>query len=372
MLIRLILLIATAVIVLGGANWFVYFSLYRLLSIQSIMIRLILGGALFVVTFGFLAMSAISRSIETTVVKYLYLISAILIGVWVFVLFSLIITWIIIGIANLAGISISHQVVVWVMLAIALIYSTYNIYNAYDIKIKNIDVTIKNLPEQWKGKTIVQLSDIHLGNINGPGFMQKIADMTNAQKPDVIAITGDLFDGADGNLSPLIAPINSLKASMGIYFISGNHELYLGLDKALEVINKTDIQFIDDDVVNNDGLQFVGVAYGQDFVTQNVKKILEANKNYDKNIPTVLLYHIPLPAAIAEAKQMGIGLQLSGHTHVGQLLPFKFITDIIYKGYDYGLFKEGDFTLYTSSGVGTWGPPMRSGNHPEIVVVHLK
>ncbi len=258
------------------------------------------------------------------------------------------------------------------MLFLALVYSAYNIYNAYNIKIKNISIPMKNLPDFWKGKKIIQLSDVHLGNINGADFMQKVADLTNAQKPDAIVITGDLFDGMDGNLTPLIAPLNSLKAPEGIYYVTGNHEIYLGLDKVLQIISQTDIQFIDDRVVHKDGLQFAGISYGQDLQPQDIKSILEADKNYDKNMPTVLLYHIPLPSKIEEAQQMGVDLQLSGHTHVGQLLPFKLITEIVYKGYDYGLHKIGDFYEYTSSGVGTWGPPMRSGNNPEIVSITLE
>ena len=371
MILRVILIILTAVIVLGGANWFIYFSLVRFFSIQTLANKLIVAVGLFVVTFGFLAISAISRVLENTTIKYLYTASSVLIGFWVFLLFSLIFAWIIIGIVNLAGISPGYKLIGIIMISLAVIYSVYNIYNAYDIKIKNIDVTIKNLPSQWKGKTIVQISDIHLGNINGAGFMERVARMTNSQNPDVIAITGDLFDGMDGDLNPLVQPLNDLKAKSAIYYISGNHELYLGLDKALEVISKTNINFIDDGVVNNNGLQFVGIPYGQDFAGQDIKKILDANKNYNPEIPSVLLYHIPLPKQIEQAKQLGMALQLSGHTHVGQLLPFKFITDLVYKGYDYGLFKEGDFNLYVSSGVGTWGPPMRSGNNPEIAVIHL-
>lgn len=371
MILRVVLMIATAVVILGGANWLVFFSLIRFFSLQSVLSKLVVAVFLLSITFGFLAISAISRFNQNLIIKYLYVVLAVLVGTWVFVFFAMIIAWIFVGLFNLAGIAVSHKLIAIIMLAVAVIYSAYNIYNAYDIRIKNIDVTIKNLPAQWKGKTIVQLSDVHLGNINGAGFMDRIAKMANAQHPDVIAITGDLFDGMDGDLSPLIQPLNELKAGKGIYYISGNHELYLGLDKALEVISKTDIDFIDGQVINNDGLQFAGIPYGQDFAAQDITQILKSNKNYNPSIPTVMLYHIPLPSQIEKAKQLGIALQLSGHTHVGQMLPFKLITDLVYKGYDYGLFKEGDYTLYTSSGVGTWGPPMRSGNHPEIVVVHL-
>ena len=354
-----------------GAGWLTYYSFARWLSLQG-MGKLVLALILLGIIFGFFAVSALSRLGGGIVIRYLYIIFAVLVGFYAFLFFAVVLGWAIIGVAKLVGVALAPKLIAWAMITLAVLYSGYNVWNAFDIRIKNIDVQIKNLPQQWKGKTIVQLSDVHLGNIHSADFMEKVVRMANAQKPDIIAITGDLFDGMDGDLTPLIKPINSLEAKNGIYFITGNHENYLGLDKALEIIGKTKIQYIDDKIIHDNGLQIIGLAYGQDFSTRDIKKIITFNPDYDPKIPSVLLYHVPLPSAVQMARELGIGLMLSGHTHVGQLLPFKPITDIVYKGYDYGLHQESDFTEYTSSGIGTWGPPMRSGNHPEIVVIHLK
>ncbi len=368
---RIILLILSALIILGGSGWVVYYSLSRWFLFQSAE-RIALVIVIMGVILGFIGISVIARGLESVFVKYIYIAFAVLVGIYVFVFFSAILGWIVIGLLKLAGISLSYKILGIAIVTLAILYAGYNVWNAENIQIKNINVQIKNLPPQWKGKTIVQLSDIHLGNILGPNFLKKVIQMSDAQNPDIVAITGDLFDGMDGNLSAFIEPLNDIKAKKGIYFITGNHELYVGLDKVLKVLDQTKIQYIDNEIVHNDGLQIIGIAYGEDFQTQDIKKIITSHNDYVPEMPSILLYHIPLPSQIKAAKELGIGLQLSGHTHLGQLFPFKFITDIVYRGYDYGIRKEGDFTEYTSSGVGTWGPPMRSGNKPEIVVIHLE
>lgn len=198
--------------------------------------------------------------------------------------------------------------------------------------------------------------------------------MTNQLKPDAIMITGDLFDGMDGDLSEFPPILNKLEVPKGIYFISGNHESYLGMKLAYEVISKTKITNLDDQFRQIDGLQIIGKAYAaeQEYSSPDFKKFMASFKNYQSNMPTLLLYHVPYPSAVYQARDAGVNLMLSGHTHKGQMFPFNFITNMVYKGFDRGLHTDGDFNLYTSVGVGTWGPPMRSGNHPEIVNITLK
>ena len=163
--------------------------------------------------------------------------------------------------------------------------------------------------------------------------MDKMAEKINAQQPEMILIDGDLFDGIDGDsLDELVEPLNKLTAPQGVYFVTGNHETYLGLSRAEHVLNQTKIKILDDEIV--------------------------------------LMYH--QPTNIADAKKLGIDLQLAGHTHNGQIWPIKFFVQMIFKGYEYGLHVEENYSEYTSAGLGTWGPPLRTGNRPEIVVIELK
>ncbi|MFH0856693.1 MAG: hypothetical protein V1860_02235 [bacterium] len=153
-----------------------------------------------------------------------------------------------------------------------------------------------------------------------------------------------------------------------IFYVIGNHETYLGVEKAFQVLKETNVTALDDKMVEINGLQILGISYAQD-AAKDFKKIA-ARENYNPDKPCILLYHSP--THLKEARELGFDLQLSGHTHLGQLFPFSFITKLIYGAYDYGLHEIGDFSIYTTNGAGTWGPPMRTGNRPEIAVFKLE
>ena len=253
---------------------------------------------------------------------------------------------------------------------LALVYSAYGVWNAYHPRIVRFSVRLKNLAPAWQGKNLVHLSDIHLGRILGARFLSRIVAKVNDQNPAMVFITGDLFDGSLGKLDELVAPLNRLNAPQGIYFVTGNHETYLGVQHAYAALRSTPVRVLDDERVVSDGLQVIGVSYPDRGHSLNFGKRMAGIAGFDAAQPSILLYHSP--TQIAEAKAAGINLQLSGHVHQGQLFPLQFITRLIYGKYHHGLHKEGDFTLYTSSGTGLWGPTMRTGNYPEIAVIRLE
>jgi len=244
------------------------------------------------------------------------------------------------------------------------------VWNAYHPRVEDVVVKIRNLPPDWRGKKVVQLSDVHLGHVLGAGFLQGIVEETNAQNPSIVFITGDLFDGADGRLDDLVAPLNGLRAPGGVFFVTGNHETYLGVDRAYAALKKTKARILNDEMVVIDGLQIIGISYPQRGFSKDIAEVTRKLPNFNPRLPSVLLYHSP--TQIEQAKAAGINLQLSGHTHKGQIFPIQFISRLVYGKYYNGLYVEGDYTIYTSSGAGTWGPTMRTGNHPEIAVIHLE
>lgn len=254
----------------------------------------------------------------------------------------------------------------------------YGVWNAFHPQIKNVEVKIKDLPLAWQDKTIVQLSDVHLGHVHGVKFLQDIADKTNAQNPDLVLITGDLFDGMDGDLSIFVDALKSIKAKEGVFFVIGNHETFLGIDRAYLILMEADIKVLDNEFIDLNGLQLVGLSYqgshGAPSVSGKMRDISEIfsslrERGFDLTRPSILMHHAP--TNIAQAKDNGIDLQLSGHTHVGQTIPFGIFTRMIYGKYHYGLTVEENFSIYTSGGAGTWGPPMRVGNTPEIVSIKI-
>jgi predicted MPP superfamily phosphohydrolase len=332
--------------------------------------RFALGIILFVFSMSFFASSAMAHWINNAFSRALYYASGIWMGTFLNIILAMIATGIVLWIMRGVSFSYDQSLIAGMFLILACIVSVYGVWNALHPRIKNISVTIPNLPEQWRGQKLVQISDVHLGHIYRAPFLQKVVDAINQENPKLVVITGDLFDGMDGGLPELVKPLDNLRARNGVLFIDGNHETYLGTQKTFDVLEQTKVHILKDEVMDIDGLAFVGIMYPERGERKNVVDAILALQSEFKDKPSVLLYHAP--AMIDEVAKMGINLQLSGHTHQGQQFPFQFITHLVHKGHDYGLYTIGDYNLYTSSGLGTWGPTMRIGTQSEIVVIILQ
>ncbi|MEI6479423.1 MAG: metallophosphoesterase [bacterium] len=367
---RIILFLIPALLIFFGAHYALYFSVVRFFSITNSTYKFIFAGVLAFLAVSFFTSSILARFSENTFTRILYFLSASWLGLLVNLLLACGFVAIVLLIARIVGFSINGVLLASVFFIIAFFFSLYGVWNAMNPQVKEVSVAIPNLPEEWKGKKVVQLSDVHLGIVHREDFMRDIVTKIEAVNPNMVVITGDLFDGMDGDVTPLVRPLLDLKPSNGMYFITGNHETYLGVDDALLALSKTNVKVLKNEVVDVNGLKLIGINYPTLDENENVSTILDSLKEKYFGMPNVLLYHAP--TSIAEIKARGVNLQLSGHTHKGQLFPFGYITKLIYKGYDYGLFTEGNYSLYTTNGVGTWGPPMRTGNTPEIVVITLK
>ncbi len=391
MIIRLIIFITTFLAVIAGAHYALYVSTVRFLYLTSSVIRTYFIIALAVLGISFFVSAFLIRLHVNFITNIYYAISGFWLGLLVNLLLACAVLWIAFGVLKLAGAEPKMLISAITLFSLAVLVSFYGTWNAFHPQPKNIDITIKNLPPQWKGKKIVQLSDMHLGPVHRVGFLKKVVEITNAEKPDLILITGDLFDGMDGKLEPFINPLNQFKAKNGVYFVTGNHEGYLGLNSALDILSKTDIKLLDDEVVDINGLQLVGVSYPL-FDQPNHPEDVFALKSYDPKKPTVLMYHTPTNVAhkntslsqqqwsaywgpdtdFTFAEKNGVNLQLSGHVHKGQIFPFSLVARLIYGKYYYGLNADGKFQIYTAAGVGTWGPPMRTFCRAEVPVITLK
>ena len=186
---------------------------------------------------------------------------------------------------------------------------------------------------------------------------------------DVVFISGDLFDGTQVDARRLVAPWKQLRPKFGSYFVTGNHEEFSDPRRYLEAIEGSGIRVLRNEKVNLDGLQVVGVPYHDTGDPKRLESVLE-EAGLDRGRASVLLAHVPHRLPIAE--KQGISLQLSGHTHGGQMWPFTWFTWRIFGDYTYGLKKFGQLFVYTSSGAGTWGPPMRVCTQPEIVLISFE
>ncbi|MCX6584186.1 MAG: metallophosphoesterase [Candidatus Aminicenantes bacterium] len=236
--------------------------------------------------------------------------------------------------------------------------------------VREITVPIKTLPASLAGFSIVHLSDIHLESYKSKKTIGYIVDKVNGLKPDLVVITGDLIDSNICEDAAFCEHLERLNATNGVLAVTGNHEFYAGLDIFNELASRSNIKILRNENVTVAGLlQVAGVdddearrfgGKGPDLET--------ALKGCDLTKPVILLYHRPDNFAAAAAK--GVDLQLSGHTHGGQIPPMDLLVWLYYK-YPAGLFKKGDSFIYTSYGTGYWGPPMRFLSRNEIVKITL-
>ncbi len=364
------LFILVAISILFFSHYFIYFSLAHFFGIAAPGRRGALAAILFLLPASFIASSILAHRSGNFFARALYFCSGLWLGVGLTLILSFALAWVAWGATKLLTRSPGPAIFGWAAVALACLYSAYGLWNAYHPHVRSLTVRIKNLPPAWRGRKIVQLSDAHLGTILRSGFASRLVAMINAENPDLVAITGDLFDGADGKLEEVVAPLKALRAPMGIYFVTGNHETYLGVERAYAALRTTPVRILADEAVVIDCLQVIGVSYPERGDSKDFAQVVAKLRGLDPALPSILLYHSP--THIAEAKAAGVSLQLSGHAHHGQIFPIQFISRLVYGRYYQGLHVEGDYTLYVSSGAGTWGPTLRTGNHPEIAVIRFE
>jgi predicted MPP superfamily phosphohydrolase len=368
------LIFAVFIVFLGsallfGTHYFLYFSFIHFFGIAHGHLRYLLIAILLFFSTSFVISSFIAHIKDGLITRTYYFLSGLWLGFLTNFILASSLTWLFLLIFNLLKFNVDKAILGLSFFILAFLYSLYGLWNALHPRIKNIAVSIPDLPDFWKGKKIVQLSDIHLGHNNRIGFMKRIADKVNLIAPEMVVITGDLFDGMDGDLNYPLEPIKSISAPLGIFFITGNHETYLGVDKVYAALQNVPVIIMKDEVLDLNGLKLIGINYPEKIQGKSIAKELEARKNEFLDCPNILLYHSPVE--IEKIAKAGVNLELCGHTHAGQFFPLNYITKLLYRGYDYGLHKIGDYTLYTTNGTGTWGPLMRTDHAPEIVAITL-
>lgn len=252
-----------------------------------------------------------------------------------------------------------------------IIYGHINFLNP---RILTLEITLPKKDSKLNTLNIAAASDIHLGTIVGKKQLDKFVQMTNSLNPDIILLPGDIFDE---DIGPIIKnnlgdDLQKLNAKYGVYAVTGNHEYIGGVEPAVDYLEKHGINVIRDEAVLIDSsFYLVGRedrSVGQ-FANQKRKELSEIAKTIDKNLPAILLDHQPFQLNLA--RENGIDLQLSGHTHHGQLWPLNYITSMIYE-ISWGYKKIEDTHYYVSSGFAGWGPPVRTGSRTELVNILLR
>ncbi|MFD4770222.1 metallophosphoesterase [Streptomyces niveus] len=245
-------------------------------------------------------------------------------------------------------------------------YGTANVLSGPSVK--RVTVPLAKLPRAAHGYRIAVVSDIHLGPLLGKAHAQRIVDTINSTNPDLIAVVGDMVDGTVADLGPAAEPLAGLKARHGSYFVTGNHEYFGDAGEWVDHVRELGLHPLENARVEIDGFDLVGVndiageeeGEGPDFA--------KALGGRDTARASVLMAHQPV--VIHDAVKHGIDLQLSGHTHGGQMWPVNYIAQASNPTLA-GLEQYGDTALYVTRGAGAWGPPVRVGAPSDITVVQL-
>lgn len=271
------------------------------------------------------------------------------------------------------------EFVAWSALGVPLLAAVLTVFGIYSARrrapVKSVDVPVEGLPAALHGFTIVQISDIHVGPTIKRGYVEKIVAAVNGLKPDLIAVTGDVVDGSVPQLASHTQPLSELSARHGAFVVTGNHEYYAGADKWVAEFRRIGLRVLMNEhvVIDHDGARAVvagvtdygAASFDPAHKSDPAKAIAGAPADV---VFRLLLAHQPRSAQAASAA--GFTLQLSGHTHGGQFLPWNFFVRL-QQPFVAGLERFNNLMVYTSRGTGYWGPPIRIAAPSEITRLRL-
>ncbi len=257
-------------------------------------------------------------------------------------------------------------------LAVLVVFAGY--FNAINPRLKVLEIGInKQVPAGTELKAVL-ISDIHLGIINRSNRLESLVSRINQLQPDLVFLAGDIVDEAvpPEEEEKMVDWLKKVDSRLGLYACPGNHEYYGGFNKNISYLEKAGVTVLLDRAVKVDDCLFVigrrdraAASFGENRLP--LKEIIQKD-NVDTSWPVVVLDHQPFH--LNEAAEAGVDLQLSGHTHAGQLFPLNLINKFVYE-INWGYLKKGDTHIYVTSGSGTWGPPVRTGSKSEIVLIKL-
>ncbi len=244
--------------------------------------------------------------------------------------------------------------------------------NTLHPRIKKLDLKIDKAAGELKVLNIVSASDIHVGTVTGPETLERIIALMNSLNPDLAFLPGDIFDeDVSGERAQEVSRIlRSLRAPLGVFACTGNHDYYAGIERCLENLKLGGVTVLQDQAAKVAGSFYLLGRKDPSSVRRGERRtpLKDIAAGCDPSLPLILLDHQPL--RLEEAAQNGIDFQISGHTHAGQLFPLNLINQLVWEVY-WGYSLKGRTQYYVSCGAGTWGPPVRTGSCPEIVQVRL-
>ena len=365
---RIIVFLIVIQSILLFAHWFIYTTWKAFLAVADPPGFTPAEIAIALLSVSFVAASLLAYRFSNPIVRGFYRIAALWLGAVNFFFLAACLCWVLYFVAALGRLDPSWPRWAGIVFAAALLATLYGVINARWIRTRKVTIALPNLPEAWRGRIAALVSDVHLGHVNGPRFLARIVACVQRLNPHVVFMTGDLYDGTAIQAASAAAPLQSLKPPLGAFFVTGNHEEFRDPRLYLDAVRSTGVRVLENERVSIDGLQVIGVSDHASINLSRFRAILN-RLSVDRSRPSILLSHSPRALSIPE--EAGISLQLSGHTHGGQIFPFTWFTHKIFRAFTKGLHRHGQMQVYTTTGAGTWGPPLRVGTIPEIGLIEF-
>ncbi len=333
-----------------------YYIFARLAILLDISRNVWFHAFVIILALSFPAVSLLERFVDGRICRLFYTLAATWLGAS-FLMFCLVLVHDALSLFfSIDGFAASLSI-----LTLTLVLVVFGLMNASVIRVRQVSIPVPGLRRQV---SIVHLSDIHLGTIHDSNYLAGIVRKTNALRPDLVLITGDFVDGSGRIDSHTVAPLKEL--GMQVFFSTGNHEDYEGITAVTRLLRAVGVKILRNAKAEHQGLQIIGIDNPGEGVKDENKEL--RRMKVDGKRPSILMFHPPL--GLDDAIRSGITLQLSGHTHAGQIMPFNIFTRMFYR-YTSGLYEKDGTYLYVSPGTGTWGPPMRIGSNSEITLIRL-
>ena len=365
-------------LVYGSANFFVWLRAMQAFQFQSMNAKLLFSVAFILAASSYILTKSLLSNVNSTLYDVFLWIGSFWFALLGYFLISLLVIDIFVLINRffpffpqffLQDYAKTKLLTGLIVLLLVFVTVTYGFINANNIKLKTIQLSIPKKNSTLTSLNIFYFSDSHFTPVNNGRIAKKIIDLAEQVKPDIILIGGDVIDDKSGQLKRIgiDEELRQLKAKYGVYTINGNHEYIVNVNNADNFLNENKVQVLRDSMITiENSVQIIGRedASIANFAHGKRKSVAELVSSARKDLPIILLDHQPF--RLSETAAQNVDLQLSGHTHHGQMWPFNFVTKIIYE-VSWGYKKIANTHFYVSSGVGTWGPPVKVGNDAEVI-----
>ncbi len=376
----MLIFLTVVITILGLLHWFLYSRLVSALEVTSPAVLWTLRILAAFLALSYLIGRILEQRFPGLLAHAVDWIASIWVGMmwqflWVSFLFFLVKVILVIG-GQWGNFSLeTHQLLgrysFYIVTTLVVLITVYGVYKATGpARLVEVHVPVKNFRPEWRDFSIAMVADFHASNTNGEKRIAMWCDQITALKPDVILAPGDVIDIPANQIPEVVNGFRKLSAPMGVFSTTGNHEYYVGVMAAVDFMTRGGFRvLLNENVTLPNGILISGM---EERTARSMGRPLPA---FDQLIPEndssaarILMLHTPATGDVQKAMAAGFDLVVSGHTHGGQIFPFTIFTRMVFP-YHHGLYSVGNGYQLTTCGIGFWGPPMRVGKPPEIMLI---